>query len=152
LGLSIDQQYQRAREYAFDGRYEIARAVAQRILMRTPDYTDVRLLIGRTYAWDGNYAEANKFFKEALRRDSSYYDVYNAYFDSEYWADNYQNALTIINRGLEQHPQRIEFLERKIKALSALGRYEEARQVFERVERSSADGQDLSNLKKYLSK
>lgn len=152
LGLSIDQQFKRAREYAFDSKYEIARAVAKRILMKAPDYTDVRLFIGRTYAWEGNYAEANTFFEEILRKDSTYYDVYNAYFDNEYWAGNFKNALDIINRGLEHHPQRIQFLERKIKALSKLGRYDEARQVFERVEIHSPDDQDLSELKKYLYK
>lgn len=51
LGLSIDQQFNRAREAAFNENYGIARAIARRILMRTPDYHDVRILIGRTYAW-----------------------------------------------------------------------------------------------------
>jgi phosphoglycerol transferase MdoB-like AlkP superfamily enzyme len=152
LGLSVDQQFQWARQYAFDEDYQIARAIAKRILMKTPDYTDVRLLIGRTYAWNGQHQKAKEYFKEALRRDSSYYDIYNAYFDSEYWDGNYNHALDMINQGLDQHPQRNQFLERKIKALSALGRYSQAWDVFNQLKKLSSNDENLSELKKYLSK
>lgn len=152
LDLSIDQQFQRARQMAFDNKYNMARAVAKRILLSVPEYHDVRILIGRTYAWEGNYDEAQGYFEEVLKMDSTYSDVYNAYFDSEYWADNNQKALDVINRGLKYHPEKKQFIERKIKVLSALKKYDEAQHVYNGLKKIDPDYQKLSDLRKYLTK
>ncbi|TYP93406.1 Phosphoglycerol transferase MdoB [Fodinibius salinus] len=146
-GLSIDQQYQEARQMAFTGNYGKARAIAKRILMNHPGYHDVRILIGRTHAWEENYSEARKHFKEVLKSDSTYYDTYSAYFDNEYWAGNYEDALEVVNQGLKYHPQRKQFLKRKIKVLAGLKRYSEAKEVYNRFKKqiSPAD----SSLKEF---
>lgn len=152
LGLSIDEQFERARQQAFDGNFEVARAIGQRILLEAPDYHDVRILMGRTNAWQGKTSEARTYFKEVLNMDPTYYDVYNAYFDNEYRAGNYQDALDIINRGLEHHPRQKMFLERKIKALSALERYGEAQKTYNQLKKIDPNYENLPDLKKYITR
>lgn len=147
LGLSIDQQFERARQNAFEGNYETARAIARRILLQASDYHDVQILIGRTYAWQGKTSEAREHFEKVLNAHSTYYDVYNAYFDNEYWAGNYQDALDIINRGLKHLPQHKELLERKIKVLSALERNSEAQEVYNQLKKIDPDYENLPDLK-----
>lgn len=150
LGLTIDQQFEKARSEAFDGNYDKARAMAKRILLEYPDYHDVRILIGRTYAWDGDYVQARKNFREVLEREPTYRDTYNAYFDNEFWAGNYRDALEVINRGLEFYPEQESLLERKIKILSTMDRGKEAGLLFERLKKINPDYKNLSKLRSYI--
>lgn len=152
LNLNPDQQFQMARQHAFDGNYEIARAICRRLLMRYPDYHDIRLLQGRTYAWEGDYKQARQIFNEMLQRDSTYYDTYNALADTEYWAGNYQRALEVINKGLDHHPNHEQFLEKKIRILSALNRYSTAQEVFYSLQTHHPENNKLQELKKYITK
>lgn len=131
IGLSVDEQFAVARQYAFDGEYEISRVISKRLLLNNPDYHDIRLLLGRTYAWDQSYNKARELFSETIRRDPKYYDSYSALFDAEYWSGNYDAALNAINTGLIHHPKNEIFLEKKIRILSILNMNSEAITVFE---------------------
>ena len=84
--LTPPEQFQMARQKAFDGQYELARAVAKRLLEDHPDYHDVRLLLGRPYASSRPLYRARRAFLEVLRSDSTYYAPYNALADTDLWA------------------------------------------------------------------
>jgi phosphoglycerol transferase MdoB-like AlkP superfamily enzyme len=147
IGLNADQQFQQARQLAFDGEYKKARAIAKRLLLEYPDYNDVQLLVGRTHAWQGNYNQARTTFNRVLKKGSTYYDTYNALFDVEYWDGNTKAALKVINKGLEYHPAREQFLEKKIRALSALERTTEARQVYSKLQEHHPNSDILKKLR-----
>ena len=147
LGLNADEQFQQARQLAFDGEYERARAIAKRLLLEHPDYHDVQLLMGRTYAWQGDYNQAREIFSSVLERDPAYYDTYNALFDVEYWDGNTEAALEVISEGLERHPTNEQFLEKKIRALAALNRTKEARRVYTTLQEQHPNSERLSELK-----
>ncbi|MEL7833452.1 sulfatase-like hydrolase/transferase [Fodinibius sp. N2] len=149
-GLSIDEQFQEARQAAFNGNYEVAEVISKRILLQAPDYHDVRILLGRVNAWQGNYDEAAGYFEEVLQRDPSYADIYNAYFDNEFWQGDHQKALDVINRGLEYHPKDEQLLERKIKILYAMQRKDQAQQLFDDLRQANPDYKGLQELKKYI--
>ena len=148
--LSVDDQFELARQHAFNGSYDEARAIAQRLLLEVPSYHDVRLLLGRTYAWQGNYEKATEHYRQVIRREPEYYDTYNAFFDSEYWSGDYQHALETINKGLSYHPLRDDFLSRKIKILIALDRKTEARSVLDTLSTHYDTHEDLPNYKRQL--
>ncbi|WP_445665388.1 sulfatase-like hydrolase/transferase [Fodinibius sp. AD559] len=150
LSLTIDEQFQRARQRAFDGDYEVARAIAKRILLKVPEYHDVTILIGRTNAWQGNYGQAEVFFRDVLEKDSTYEDAYNAYADNEFWQGDYETALQVMGQGLEQYPQNKSFLERKVKILGRLGRRNQAQKTYEELKNLDADYKELPKLKKYI--
>lgn len=111
--MSVDEQFQLARKFAFDQDYEISRAISKRILIQNPGYHDVRILIARTYAWNGEYDISRELLRETLQRDSTYYDAYNALFDMEFWAGNYETAREVIERALTHHPRFDEFIQKK---------------------------------------
>jgi tetratricopeptide (TPR) repeat protein len=148
--LTPPEQFQMARQQAFDGQYELARAVAKRLLEDYPDYHDVRLLLGRTYAWSRAFDRARRAFREVLRRDSTYYDAYNALADTELWAERPETALQVISEGLTHHPDRPDFLVKKAKALLALERTAEAKIVVSRLERVDPHNAALSTLTERL--
>ena len=150
LSLSADQQFHLARQHAFDDQYDTSRAIARRLLMRYPDYHDVRLLLGRTYAWEGQYDEARTIFNNVLKRDSTYYDTYNALSDTERWAGNPEAALKIINKGLEYHPDQEQFLEKKIRILAGLSRNAEAAKVYEHMQSKYPGSEKLQTLRQYI--
>ena len=146
LNMSTNQQFQLARQYAFDDRYQISRALCRRLLLEHPDFHDVRTLLGRTYAWEGRYEEARKHFYEVMRRDSTNYDIYQATYDTEMWAGNPGEALEIINTGLRFHPLDDQFMVRKIEALVRLNRPHEARSVLKRLSGTYPDEDRLKIL------
>ena len=149
-GLSIDEQFRMAQDYAFDGDYDRARSIAKRLLLESPGYHDVRILIGRTYAWNREYEKAREILKEVQRRDSSYYDTYNALYDTEYWAGNYEQALNVVNKGLSFHPGNETFLEKKINVLLALERTADARKIFSELRGINPSHESLDQLEAQL--
>ena len=149
-GLSVDEQFRMAREYAFDGDYDRARSIAKRLLLEVPNYHDVRILLGRTYAWNGEYEKARENLKDVIRRDQNYYDTYNALSDAEYWAGNYVEALNVINQGLSFHPENELFLEKKIKFLLALERTADARITYSELRGINPAHESLDQLESQL--
>ncbi len=150
-GMSLDEQFELARQLAFEEQYEASRAVAVRILSRDADYLDVKLLVGRTHAWDGSYDKARKIYKEILEQHPEYDDSYNALYDTEYWDGNYETALEVINNGLEHHPNHEQFLEKKIQVLAELNRYSKIEQVYFRLKENHPRNKKLPELKTYIS-
>ena len=150
-GLTIDEQFQEARQAAFDGSYVIAEVILKRILLQNPNYHDVRILLGRLNAWQGNHEEAATHFEEVLRRDATYVDTYSAYFDNEFWQGDYKKALDVVNSGLEYHPKHEEFLERKVKVLHQMQREDQARQLLDYLRKTNPAYKGLKELEKYIS-
>jgi phosphoglycerol transferase MdoB-like AlkP superfamily enzyme len=149
-GLSIDEQFRIAREYAFDDDYERSRAISKRLLLEVPDYHDIRILMGRTYAWNREYDKARELFKEVIRRDSTYFDTYNALYDTEYWSGNYDAALNVINTGLSYYPQSDAYLQKKIRILLALKRTAEAKTTYTDLKNFYPTHEKLSELENQI--
>src|SRR5688572_9419692 len=66
--LSSDDIFLQAREKAFNGKREEARQMLRYALEKSPDYHDIRILLGRTYAWDAQREEARKEFRMVLSK------------------------------------------------------------------------------------
>lgn len=146
-GLNTSEQFQLARQTAFEGEYDVARAIARKLLADNPGFHDVRTLLGRTYSWTRQFDRARTAFRDVIRRDSTYPDAYNALADAELWAGRPDEALAVVNDGLKQYPERPSFLAKKAKALLSLGRTAEAARVVAALERVAPDHPDLPDLK-----
>lgn len=112
LNASPDSLYFAARALAFDQKYKECRMVARYALRNSPNYHDVRVLIGRTYAWSSQYDSAVLHFDEVLRRNSNHLDVYCAYSDVAYWNDRPETSLYMAAKGLQIHPESLELMAR----------------------------------------
>jgi len=149
-GLNTSEQFRAARQQAFDGEYETARAIARRLLAENPDFHDVRTLLGRTYSWSRQFEAARGHFGAVLRRDSSYVDAYAALADTELWAGRPEAALNVLDVGLATRPDHPDLLARKVRALAALGRPADAATVLSTLGQVAPNHDQLDALTQSL--
>ena len=58
--------FQQAREMEFAGKREDSKRLCLKILEQYPDYSDVRVFLGRLQAWDAEYDAARVTLLDAL--------------------------------------------------------------------------------------
>lgn len=122
----VDSLFSEARKLGFNGEREKAINLCQLALKKSPNYSDIRIFLGRLYTWSNKYDSARLCFKETLTIDSKNIEAYIAWADAELWSDNYQEVLIVCDKGLQIDSVNAPLLLRKIKGLMKLERYEEA--------------------------
>ncbi len=150
LKLNSDQLFQLARDKAAANDYEGARAICRKLLRNGPNFHDVRTLLGRTYSWERRYDEARTTFSEVMRRAPNYPDAQLALADVEYWTGNNERVLELVGEALQKFPSNQSFLVCKVKALSALGRKNEAQSAFNQLLKLNPTSAEASALRKQL--
>ncbi len=149
-GLGVDELFTIARQDAFSGKRKEARVILRRILLRSPRYVDVRVLLGRTLAWDGLYDSARIELAKALRSDPSNADTYRAMIDNENWSEKYQAAISIADQALAKYPNDDDILVKKAMALRNLGRDYEALTLLARAEDINPSRKDIPDLREQI--
>lgn len=125
--LSSDELFAQARQAAFDQKnYEQAKALSLQALKKAPDYSDIRIFLGRLYSWTNRYDSARAAFGYVISRHPDNEDASAALTDLEYWNNHDEEALQECERGLGHHPQSQTLLLKKAKILKSLQRYSEA--------------------------
>ncbi len=117
----VDEMYFRARRLASEGKREEARALCREALKRSPEYSDIRILLGRLFAWDDRYDEGRLEFQAVLRQKPDHLDAREALADLELWSDHPRQALSLCDEGLLLHPQAAGLHFRRARALKTLG-------------------------------
>jgi phosphoglycerol transferase MdoB-like AlkP superfamily enzyme/Flp pilus assembly protein TadD len=131
---SPGQSYDAARKLLIDEkRYDDARLIARHVLRRSPNYHDMRVLLGRSYAWEGKHDKASLNYEEVIRRNPSYGDAYSAMSDLALWTDRPTDALAIVERGLLQDPDDPDLLLHKARAQERLKRWAAARTTLDHL-------------------
>lgn len=117
---SSDQLFQDARKAAFDDKnYQQAIHLSRLALAKSPDYSDIRVFLGRVYTWSDQPDSAKREFLYVINAHPDYEDAYVAITDLEYWNDRPDTALKYVQQGLQQHPRSEELLLRKARVLVA---------------------------------
>ncbi|MEO2128176.1 MAG: YaiO family outer membrane beta-barrel protein [Christiangramia sp.] len=125
--MTSDELFQKARTEAFDNdNYPEAIRLSRLALEKSPDYTDIRIFLGRLYTWSDQPELARQEFEEVLAKNPGHEDGSFAYGSLEYWNDQSDKALQIVNNGLEVHPKSQNLLLLKAKVLKDLKRFPEA--------------------------
>ena len=125
--LNSDELFLRARTEAFDNKnYPAAVGLAKQALQKSPDYTDIRVFLGRLYTWMDQPDSARMVFKQLELQNTTDEDFHLAYGSMEYWEDQNEEALRVVNRGLSSHPKSTDLLLLKAKIFNASKRYTEA--------------------------
>jgi lipoteichoic acid synthase len=114
--LAPDDMFWLARKYIFAKHYYMGRLICQKALLTSPNYSDIRVMLGRSYSWNGEYAEARKQFIESIRRMPDCSDAYSALIDMEIWAGNYDIAVREATKAHEIFSDK-GFLHQKEKAM-----------------------------------
>lgn len=118
---TVDETYARARKLASAGQREAARQACLEALRRSPDYHDIRILLGRLDTWDHRYDEGRAAFRYVLERRPDYLDAREALMDLETWSDHPREALRVCEAGLALAPGSSDLLVRKARLLKATG-------------------------------
>jgi hypothetical protein len=146
--LTVDDQFKKARELAFDDDYLKSRAILKNLLNKSPNYHDARILMARTYSWDKKYDSAKLLLKQTIRRSPGYGDSFSALSDVYYWQDSLNLSLLAINQGLNSNPTDGELLSRKARALDALGEKKKARPILDTLEKRGIENEITLQLKR----
>lgn len=133
LGQGVDSLFMQARQFAFNGEREKAREICTQILLQSPEYSDVQILIGRTYSWDGKRDSARLAFNKVLAYDSANADAWSSLADVEFWDDKYEAFLAAAENGVRFNPGNTELMLKKAKALVELKRYSEAKKELQAI-------------------
>src|ERR1700758_5601376 len=68
-GPSSDDLFRQARRAAFDQKdYPKAISLSKQALTKSPDYSDIRVFLGRVYTWSGKTDSARAAFNYVLGR------------------------------------------------------------------------------------
>jgi tetratricopeptide (TPR) repeat protein len=131
-------------------RYDDARLIARHVLRSSPNFHDMRMLLGRSYAWEGNHEKASLNFEEVIRRNPGYTDAYSALSDLALWTDRPADALVIIERGLLQNPNDSDLLLHKARTQERLKQWAAARTTLKHLLHLKPDMVEAQTLKKRL--
>ncbi|MDR3716838.1 MAG: YaiO family outer membrane beta-barrel protein [Puia sp.] len=127
VSLSADDLFQQARHSAFsDHDYPAAIERCKKALEKSPDYSDIRVFLGRIYAWNHHLDSARQALGYVLDRHPDNEDAAAAMTDLEYWNDHSDQALSWCDKGLFYHPASRDLLLKKAKILNDLGRFKES--------------------------
>jgi YaiO family outer membrane protein len=133
-GASSDDLFQQARKVAFDDKnYAGAIALSKQALSKSPDYTDIRVFLGRLYIWSNHPDSARTQLDEVLTKHPDNEDGAIAYASLEYWNNNSAKALPLVTQGLRWHPASTDLLLLKAKILNDLKRFREANLTIDTV-------------------
>ncbi len=116
-----DELFAQARRLAFSGKREEARKICVSILERTPDYYDVRILLGRLYAWDRRYDLARVELTRVLDGSPGQLDARKALVDVELWSGHPDQALKVADGCPAGSPGDVELRFKRAQALKLLG-------------------------------
>ncbi|APG59120.1 YaiO family outer membrane beta-barrel protein [Christiangramia salexigens] len=124
---TTDELFKEVRSAAFDeDNYPKAISLTKQALIKSPDYADLNIFLGRLYTWTDKVDSARVVFKEVLLKNPGHEDGSLASANLEYWNDQSEKALGIVDKGLEFHEKSKPLLLLKAKLLKDLKRYPEA--------------------------
>jgi len=96
--VSADELFSMARTAAFDKKdYSRASQLSQKALEISPEYSDIRIFLGRVYTWTDKNDSARMSFEKVLNQNPENEDAASAFADLEYWSKKFSEALLICN-------------------------------------------------------
>lgn len=125
--LSSDSLFVLAREEAYQkNNYPGAINLLKLALNKSPNYTDLRIFLGRIYTFSDKIDSARNEFQYILNTDPKNEDAINGLYDLEYWNDNYKQAQKMAELGINYYPDSASYYIKKAKVLKALEKDEDA--------------------------
>tara|TARA_R110001583_G_scaffold9203_8_gene43803 strand:+ start:3214 stop:5394 length:2181 start_codon:yes stop_codon:yes gene_type:complete len=95
-GKDSDKGYFKARELAWNKKWDKALLLSRYNLSEAPSHIDTKILMGRVNSWKGNHDIAIEILKECISMNPNYIDSYAALFDVFFWSDKPREALELI--------------------------------------------------------
>ncbi len=149
-GLTYDETFFLARDYAFNKERDKARLLCNYILNEFPNYADVRTLKGRTLAWDKNYKKAESELLEVVKRTPYYNDSYLALMDLYWWSNQDPKGISIAKKGLKNKVDNPELGVKLAQAYKRTNNIEMATVTIDSVLKKHPGNKEFVKIKKAL--
>jgi YaiO family outer membrane protein len=94
-----EAEYNRIRENAISGNYEIAVSDARKLLKSYPGYGDARILLARITAWQKKYNEASAIVDSLISEDPSNNDALSLKSDISKWSKEEKKPSNFLKAG-----------------------------------------------------
>jgi YaiO family outer membrane protein len=141
-GLAVDSPVAEARRLALDGRRAEAILLLDRYLQDSPGDTEARTLLGTVLSWERRYDEARRHLQQVLAERPGHGDALPALINVELWSGHPERAEALSREAASRDaPPDFRVSLGRARALAALGRTDEARDLLGRIVRADA-GQD----------
>ncbi|MEN5234411.1 YaiO family outer membrane beta-barrel protein [Sphingobacterium faecium] len=125
--LTADELFAQARTAAFDQKnYAEAIKISKQALLQAPEYTDIRIFLGRLYTWSDQIDSARVVFEELNGLHVQDEDFFLAYASFAYWNNQSTQAIQLIDQGLSYHPTSQDLLLLKAKVDYSNNAYDSA--------------------------
>lgn len=132
-GLTLDQIFIVARDFAFKKEYIKARLLCDYILNEDPNYADARTLKGRTFAWEGNFKTAEEQLLNVMKRTPFYDENYLALLDLYWWSKQDEKALNIAEKAKEHEIKNPEIGFKLAQAHKRMNNFSDANKVMDSI-------------------
>lgn len=134
-------------ETNINANYQKAIKIAETALAISPDYTDIRILLGRLYFLTGEYEQARKQLIWVVNQHPSHQNALNYLINLESESGNRKRAITYIDQSL-QYSDSQDLILKKASLLAADKQYKEAYLTLEPL--LAARAQDSTVNQAYL--
>ena len=114
-------------------------------MVKSPDYADIKIFLGRIYTWSKKTDSASIVFTEVLKKQPDNEDASLAFGNLAYWNDHEQEALSHVNNGLKYHPTSENLLLLKAKILNSLKQWAEAETVINQILKKNTEARALAS-------
>jgi len=128
-----DDVVTRARALAVASHRVEAIELLEKHLAGSPRDIDARVLLGTILSWEGRYDEARRELEAILAESPTHGDALPAMINVELWSHHPDRAEELARRALRNRPNDPHYLLARVRALVALKRSKEARDVLERL-------------------
>ncbi|MBO9660146.1 MAG: YaiO family outer membrane beta-barrel protein, partial [Chitinophagaceae bacterium] len=146
--MGADELLIEARKTAFDQKnYPGAIRLCQQALRGSPDYTDIRVFLGRLYFWNDQTDSSRITLDQAVKANPQHEDAAVAAASVAFFTDQYNDCLSYCDGGLQHHPKSRDLLMQKAKCLTAMRRYKDAvilTDTLLNLNKSDAEARDLA--------
>ncbi|MFN1835118.1 YaiO family outer membrane beta-barrel protein [Balneola sp. MJW-20] len=130
-----DELYRLARIEAFENKnYPKAIEFAEKALAIAPDYTELKVFLGRVYYWDGMTERALRILSDVIQSAPDQILARSSLADIYIETKQYKEAVRVLKPGIERSPTNTDFLFKAGYAEELAGDQKEAMRYYRQVE------------------
>ena len=144
---NVDNAFEDARNYAFEGDYDQAESLLLEILEDSPDYHEVRVFLARMYSWNERYNDALENTEYILNQQPDHSEALDLHVTVKLWDGQPAEADRWADEALSHHATSDKFWLQKARAQLALENYRAAMDAIDQAERINPSNSDISGLK-----
>ncbi len=147
---NVDEAFEEARAFAYDGEYEKAEDLLKQILEQSPDYYDIRIFLARMYSWTDRYEDGLEQTGYVLERSPSNIEALEVHITLQLWNEQPEEARQTAAAAIGHHSSDDRFWVQKARAEIALENYGEAGRALDQAEELNPSQEDVPGLRSQI--